>query len=175
MSAIAWLNALPAERAEAELLACCGSRAWARHMAGRRPFGDLEQLLSEADRTWWELGREHWLEAFRSHPRIGERAAEAPQGERERRWSAAEQAGMGAAADATRQAVLEGNRAYEARFGHIYIVCASGRTADEMLALLRQRLENDPDTEIRVAAGEQSRITRLRLRKLLAPEPELTT
>ena len=168
MSGLDRLNALPAEEAERELLTCCGSRAWARRMAAARPFPDEAALYETADRTWGELGEADWLEAFRSHPRIGERKAEAGQTAREQAWSAGEQSGMDAAAAATQQAIAEGNRAYEARFGHIYIVCASGRSADEMLALLRSRLGNDPETEIRVAAEEQRRITRIRLEKLLA-------
>jgi OHCU decarboxylase len=170
MSGLDRLNALPAADAERELLTCCGSRAWARRMAAARPFRDADELLARADDTWWTLDEADWLEAFRSHPRIGERKAEAGQTGREQAWSAGEQAGMTAAADATRVALAEGNRAYEARFGHIYIVCATGRSADEMLALLQSRLANDAATEIRVAAEEQRKITRIRLQKLLAAE-----
>jgi OHCU decarboxylase len=166
------LNGLSAAEAEADLLACCGSRAWAREVVRRRPFGDLDRLLSAADEAWWGLGEADWREAFRSHPRIGERDAETAQAERDRRWSAKEQAGMDAAAETIRQDIADGNRAYEARFGYIFIVCASGRSAEEMLSLLRERLRHDPASEIRVAAGEQARITGLRLQKLLAPEPE---
>ena len=167
MSGLARLNALPADDAERELLTCCGSRAWARRMADARPFGDADDLFARADGTWRALGEADWLEAFRSHPRIGENKAEAGQTGREQAWSAGEQAGMTSAAAATRAALAEGNRAYEARFGHIYIVCATGRSADEMLALLRSRLANDAATEIRVAAEEQRKITRIRLQKLL--------
>lgn len=168
MSGLDRLNALPADDAERELLTCCGSRAWARRMAAARPFADRAALLDRADATWWELDEPDWREAFRGHPRIGEKKARAGQTGREQAWSAGEQSGMTRAADATREALAEGNRAYEARFGYIYIVCATGRTADEMLALLRERLRNDPGTEIRVAAEEQRRITRIRLEKLLS-------
>lgn len=161
------LNALPAEDAERELLTCCGSRAWARRMAAARPFAGAADLLARADATWWALDEADWREAFRSHPRIGERKAQAVQTGREQAWSAGEQAGVASAADATRDALAEGNRAYEARFGYIYIVCATGRSADEMLALLRTRLDNDPEAEIRVAAEDQRKITRIRLEKLL--------
>lgn len=167
MSGLARLNALPADQAERELLTCCGSRAWARRMADARPFSDTAALFDTADAAWWGLAEADWLEAFRSHPRIGEKKAEAGQTGREKAWSAGEQSGMDAAADAARAALAEGNRAYEARFGHIYIVCATGRTADEMLSILRARLDNDAQTEIRVAAEEQRRITRIRLEKLL--------
>ena len=170
MNGLDRLNALPADQARRELLTCCGSTAWARRVADARPFPGADALYEAADRAWWELGEADWREAFRSHPRIGENKAEAGQTGRERAWSAGEQAGMGSAADATRHALAEGNRAYEARFGYIYIVCASGKSADEMLALLRSRLANDAETEIRVAAEEQRKITRIRLEKLLAAE-----
>jgi OHCU decarboxylase len=168
MSGLDRLNALPAEDAERALRTCCGSRAWARRMADARPFRDPAELLERADSEWRALDEADWREAFRSHPRIGERKADAGQTGREQAWSAGEQAGMAAAADATRDALAEGNRAYEARFGYIYIVCATGRSADEMLALLRARLANDDATEIRIAAEEQRKITRIRLEKLLA-------
>lgn len=167
MSGLARLNALPAADAEAELLTCCGSRAWARRMAALRPFAGEDALFDAADEVWWALDREDWLEAFRSHPRIGEKKAEAGQTQREQGWSRGEQAGMDAAAEATRRALADGNRAYEERFGHIYLVCATGRSADELLSILTDRLRNEPDAELRVAAGEQAKITRLRLRKLL--------
>lgn len=168
MSALDRLNALPPADAERELLACCGSREWARRVAAARPFPGEAALLDRADAVWAELGEADWREAFRAHPRIGEREAEAGQTGRERAWSAGEQAGMRTAEDATRRALADGNREYEARFGFIYILCATGRSADEMLALLRERLANDPAAEIRAAAEEQRRITRLRLEKLLA-------
>lgn len=168
MSALHRLNALPAEEAERELLTCCGSREWARRMAAARPFADERTLLDAAAATWWGLGEADWREAFRSHPRIGERKAEAAQTSREQAWSAGEQAGMSTAAEATQRALAKGNRAYDERFGFIYIVCASGKSADEMLSILNRRLANDPATELREAAEEQGKITRLRLEKLLA-------
>lgn len=171
MSGLDRLNALPAPEAVAALLQCCGSREWARRMEARRPFGDREALLRAADEVWWARGEDDWLEAFRSHPRIGETKAAAGQTDRERAWSAGEQSGMASAGEATRAALAAGNREYEARFGYIYIVCATGRGPDEMLALLRQRLDSTPQDELRTAAAEQARITRLRLEKLLdSPE-----
>lgn len=173
MSGLAGLNALPAARAEAELLTCCGSRAWAWRMAAMRPFRTEPVLFDAAHEVWWSLGREDWLEAFRGHPRIGERKAEAGQTAREQGWSRGEQSGMDSAQQQTRQLLTELNRAYEERFGYIYLVCASGLSADELLAILQRRLDNSPDAEILVAAGEQAKITRLRLRKLLdALEPQ---
>lgn len=172
MSALAHLNALPPGDAERELLTCCGSREWARRVAAARPYGSAGELLERADAEWWALDEADWREAFRSHPRIGERKAEAGQTRRERGWSAGEQAGMRSAAETTQRALAEGNRTYEARFGHIYIVCATGRSADELLALLQSRLHNDPATEIRVAAEEQRKITRIRLAKLLEADAD---
>ena len=137
-------------------------------MTAMRPFRTEPVLFDAAHEVWWSLDREAWLEAFRSHPRIGERKAQAGQTAREQGWSRGEQAGMDAAEEQTRRALAEGNRAYEQRFGHIYLVCASGRTADELLAILEQRLQNAPEAEMIVAAEEQAKITRLRLEKLLA-------
>jgi len=172
MTALERLNVLPPDDAVRELLTCCGSREWARRMAAARPFADEGSLLEAADQVWWALEVQDWLEAFRSHPRIGEKKAEAGQTSREQAWSAGEQAGMSSAAAETQRALAEGNREYDERFGFIYIVCAAGKTADEMLALLRQRLANDPAAELRVAAGEQNKITRIRLEKLLAGRSE---
>jgi 2-oxo-4-hydroxy-4-carboxy-5-ureidoimidazoline decarboxylase len=167
MSGVEQLNRLDDDQARAALAQCCGSRRWVDGMLARRPFATRDALLESADQVWWSLDAADWLEAFRSHPRIGERKAEAGQTDRERRWSSGEQSGMSSAAEAVRDAIAEGNRRYEARFGYIYIVCASGRTADEMLRLLTRRLDNPAEAELRVAAGEQARITRLRLEKLL--------
>jgi OHCU decarboxylase len=163
---VAAFDALPQHDAAAVLESCCGSLAWVQAMMARRPFRALSRLLDEADAVWWSLGPEDWREAFDRHPRIGERSAAVPQGSTARAWSADEQHGVASAGEETRQALADGNREYERRFGHIYLVCATGKSAEEMLALLRQRLSNDPATELRVAAGEQAKITRLRLEKL---------
>ncbi len=161
------LNSLPAAEAEAELLKCCGSTRWASLVAARRPFRDASELFVTADAAWWSLGPADWLEAFRSHPKIGEKKAEAATSEQARRWSEGEQSGARSASAETLDALAEANRAYEERFGHIFIICATGRAAEEMLAALRERLGNDPREELRAAAEEQRRITRLRLEKLL--------
>ncbi len=160
------LNQVSPAEAEAELLKCCGSKNWARAMAQLRPFRDAGALADAADRIWRQLGREDWLAAFRCHPRIGEKPAQGGSAET-RRWAKQEQSGAQSAKGDIRAALAEGNRAYEVRFGHIYIVCATGRTSEEMLALLGQRLQNDPETELRIAAEEQRKITQLRLEKLL--------
>ena len=162
------LNALPAGDAEAELLACCGSATWARRVCERRPFADLAELLEVSDAVWWGLARDDWLEAFAHHPKIGEKSGARPQPEAGRRWSTQEQAGTRRASDETLAELAAANEAYEQRFGYIFIVCATGKSAHEMLAIARARLANDPATELRLAAEEQRKITHLRLRKLLS-------
>jgi OHCU decarboxylase len=161
------LNALPAGEAERELLGCCGSPEWARRVASARPLRSVEALLAVAAEAWWTVGAAAWRAAFRTHPRIGERTAEAAQTERERAWSAGEQAGMATADGEIRAAIAAGNRAYEERFGHVFLVRAAGRSPAEILAGLRARLANPPQHEILVAALEQQRITELRLGRWL--------
>jgi OHCU decarboxylase len=164
---LARLNALSDAEAEGELLKCCGSRNWARQFAARRPFGNVEELMTTAEQIWWSLCEQDWLEAFSAHPQIGERTAERPQDARAQAWSEQEQAGARAIDEATQEELAEANRAYAHKFGHIFIVCATGKTAAEVLSLLRARLPNDSRIELRNAADEQRKITRLRLGKLL--------
>jgi OHCU decarboxylase len=161
------LNALPPEQATAEFLKCCGCRNWAHALSEARPFIDADALFHKADSVWWSLGEEDWLEAFRAHPKIGEQKAAAVQSEQARNWSVQEQSGVSGAAAETKAALAHGNREYEERFGFIFIVCATGKTPAEMLAILNERLRNDPGTELRAAAEEQRKITRLRLEKLI--------
>lgn len=167
---IARLNTVSREEAERLLLGCCGSSNWARGMVERRPFRGISELQETADQVWWELGRADWLEAFSRHPKIGERAAAHSTSAQTRRWSEEEQAGATGARQDVLATLAEANRAYEARFGYIFIVCATGKSGEEMLALLKDRLQNDPDKELRIAAEEQRRIMRLRLEKLLRTE-----
>ncbi|MEA2693798.1 MAG: allantoicase [Acidobacteriota bacterium] len=155
---LARLNGLGAEAAAAELLACCGSAAWSRALAGLRPFASEEALFAEAERVWWDLTPEDWRQAFAAHPRIGERAGG---------WSQAEQAGARDAAAPLLAELAAANRAYEDRFGHVFLICATGKSAGEMLRALRARIGNEPEEELRIAAGEQAKITRLRLSRLL--------
>lgn len=136
-------------------------------MASFRPFHSIDELLAKADSVWWSLAEEDWLEAFHAHPKIGERKAAATQSEQAQNWSVDEQSGTSGAGAEVMSALAEGNREYEQRFGFIYIVCATGKTSEEMLTILRQRLQNDLETELRNAAEEQRKITRLRLEKLL--------
>jgi OHCU decarboxylase len=156
---LARLNGLSRDEAAAELVACCGSQAWALALAAGRPFAGEDDLLAAAERVWWGLAPDDWQEAFAAHPRIGERAAG---------WAAAEQASARDAAAPVLAELAAANRAYEARFGHIFLICATGKSAEEMLAALRARMGNDPEEELRVAAAEQAKITRLRLERLLA-------
>jgi allantoicase len=162
---VARLNRLSREEAYAELIKCCGSTRWAREVAALKPFWDVTQVLIIGHRVWAELSEDDWLEAFRAHPKIGETKAAAQVSEQERRWSEGEQARAQEAADETRAALAEANREYEERFGFIFIICASGRAAEEILAALRERMNNERDAELRVAADEQWDITELRLRK----------
>lgn len=155
------------DRASELLADCCGSTRWVSTMVARRPFGSLERVLAAADEIWRSLTPDDWREAFAHHPRIGDRPAVARQSEQSAAWAAGEQAAVGDAAADTRVALAAVNRAYEQRYGYIYIVCATGKPADELLAIATERLRNDPDTELFVAAEEQRKITRLRLEKLL--------
>lgn len=153
------LNSCAPETAGSYFSQCCGSAAWADRMARSRPFSSIAELEAVADRTWAACSREDWLEAFAAHPRIGERPREA--------WAQHEQAQASLAGPEAEAALIAGNREYEAKFGYIFIVCALGKSAEEMLAVLERRLHNNPDVEIQVAVEEQRQITRLRLRTLL--------
>jgi OHCU decarboxylase len=168
--AVAELDELPAARAAELLRSCCGAARWVAAMVARRPFHTVDAALDEAEDVWWSLGPDDWLEAFAHHPRIGERLGAELQDARGAAWSAGEQSGADHAAADVQSALAEANRAYERRFGHIYIVCATGRSAEEMLAIAQARLANDAETELRIAAGEQAKITRLRLQKLLTDD-----
>lgn len=154
------------EEARSLLAACCGSRRWVDRMLGRRPFLSREALLDAARDEWFALSPADWREAFSHHPKIGDRDSLRRRFAATRHLSEKEQAGVAGATDDVLAALAEGNAAYESKFGYIFIVCATGRSAGEMLAILRARLGNDPDTEVRTAAGEQAKITELRLAAL---------
>lgn len=165
---LARLNALDAAEAKKELLKCCGSTGWARALVAQRPFGETQELLTAADDIWRNLSKRDWLEAFAAHPQIGGRRKAAREQEAQAAaWSEQEQSGARDAEGATLDELGKFNRIYEEKFGHIFIVCATGKTAVEMLALLRARLPNDASIELSNAAEEQRKITRLRLEKLL--------
>jgi len=158
MAATRHLNTRTDDVAQRELLACCGSHEWVRRMMESRPYDDV---LAKADEVWNSLHERDWLEAFAAHPKIGERKPEA-------KWASQEQSGTSRASEETLHALAEVNQEYEEHFGYIYIVCATGKSADEMLAIARERMINDKEAELRVAAEEQRKITRLRLLKLVS-------
>jgi len=160
---LAQLNALPRDEAERELSRCCGSSGWSSAMAGRRPFRDEQHLYQAAEETWWALSSPDWLEAFSHHPRIGERAAG---------WARDEQASASGASQKIKDELVKWNNEYERRFGHVFLISAMGKQADEMLQQMERRMNNEPAAELRVAAGEQAKITRLRLEKLLSVPSE---
>jgi 2-oxo-4-hydroxy-4-carboxy-5-ureidoimidazoline decarboxylase len=160
----AW-NRLGQSYATETILPCNGSVAWAIGMVNARPFETLENLFAASDRVWSGLTPSDWQQAFDSHPRIGEHKAKAAT-EQSLKWSAGEQSA--AAIDvATEEKLAAANKQYEREFGRIFIVCASGKTAAEMLAILTARLANDAATELHEAAEQQRQITQLRLRKWL--------
>jgi OHCU decarboxylase len=152
------LDTMPEARAAELLASCCGSANWVKGMLTRRPFQSRDTLLEVAERVWQELTPADWLEAFSHHPRIGAPDAHG--------WAAEEQSGMDAAADSTRAKLMELNRQHEAKFGYIYIVSATGKSAAELLEIAHARLANPPGVELAVAALEQQRITRLRLERM---------
>ena len=154
------LNALEAGRADAEFRRCCGSARWADAMTRARPFPDVDAMIAFGDTMWATLAPADRLEAFAAHPRIGERRPVSA-------WSSEEQAGMRQADQRTQEKLAALNVDYQERFGYIFIVCATGQSSGDMLAMLEARLSNDAPTELTVAAEEQRKITALRLRKLV--------
>lgn len=158
-------NDLGLDEAADVILPCNGSAVWATLVAYNRPFDSPAALCAAADRIWRSLPEEDWQEAFDSHPRLGEQKAKVATVQ-SLNWSAHEQSAANPD-DAVREAMTQGNREYEERFGRIFLLCATGRSAAEMLAILRERLQNDAATELREAAEQQRLITRLRLRKWL--------
>ena len=160
-------NRLQAEKAAGEVLPCCGSKAWGREMATRRPILGEAALLTSCDEVWNNLSEADWLEAFRSHPRIGDSHAPASAPPQSAAWSGEEQRRVGAAADDIKAALAAGNRAYEQKFNRIFIVCATGKSAPEILAILERRLRNDAATELLEAGEQQRQIAQLRLKKWL--------
>lgn len=146
---------------------CCGSPKWVNEMTAKRPFRTYENVFKAADDVADKMEPKDWLEAFAHHPRIGEKAGSAPEKGGAAVWAAEEQSSVDAASNDVKAALINANQEYERRFGYIYIVCATGKSAEEMLEIARDRLGNDPERELKVAAAEQRRITRLRLEKVL--------
>ena len=160
------LDLAPVDEARQLLTGCCGSTRWVDLMLARRPFGSAAALHDVAVGSWNALSEDDWKEAFSHHPKIGERNLHHAKFAATRHLSEREQSSVASASTQVLDQLAEANRTYEARFGYIFIVCASGKTADEMLSLVRARLLNDPKKEIQIAAGEQAKITALRLEGL---------
>lgn len=150
---------------------CCGSKRWAEEMKNRRPFSSVDELYNIADEVWFSLTERDWKEAFAQHPKIGDIKSLRKKFQSTAELASKEQSGVARASEKTLKALAEGNNLYEAKFGYIFIVCATGKSADEMLALLNERLHNYPDDEIKIAAQEQAKITRIRLEKILNNQP----
>jgi 2-oxo-4-hydroxy-4-carboxy-5-ureidoimidazoline decarboxylase len=165
---IAEFNALPAEFAATELTKCCGSETWVQKMLDARPFSSLDDLYAKAHECWADCSESDGLEAFAHHPKIGSVEELSKKFASTANWAEGEQKSVKEASKAVLKALAEGNEAYENKFGYIFIVCATGKSAEEMLALLQQRLPNIPEIEIGIAMAEQMKITILRLEKLMS-------
>lgn len=163
---LSWLNGLSTKDAIAVFRRCCGSTTWCERMAASLPLASLEETTRSADEVFDRLDDDAWLEAFAAHPRIGDFESLKMKYAGNQEWSGGEQAGAAEADDATLHRLAEGNAAYEARFGYRFIVCATGKSAAQMLALLEERLGDAPTDELKIAAVEQRKITHLRLAKL---------
>jgi 2-oxo-4-hydroxy-4-carboxy-5-ureidoimidazoline decarboxylase len=159
-------NGLDPSLAASEILPCCGSTAWAAELAARRPIADEDHLLIQSDAVWFGLPEAAWQEAFDSHPRIGQQKAKSAT-EISLGWSATEQSAAMSADDRAKLALAEANRRYEEKFHRIFIVCASGKSSQEILTILESRMNNDPITELHAAAEQQREITELRLQRWL--------
>lgn len=158
---------LPKSQLRNELLKCCGSSAWVEKVMNFFPIEDLVELLEDAEEEWYKCSPEDWKEAFSHHPKIGDIDSLKKKFASTANWAMAEQSGTSTSSEETIKALAKGNKEYEDKFGYIFIVCATGKSADEMLSILQSRLPNDPKKEIEIAADEQNKITRLRLEKLL--------
>jgi len=162
------LNILPKEQLIEELSKCCGSSAWVNKMLAFFPADDLVELLEDAEEQWYTCSEEDWKEAFEHHPKIGDTESLKKKFASTAQWASDEQSAANNASQQTIEALAEGNRLYEKKFGYIFIVCATGKSAEEILTILQTRLQNNPEVEIEIAADEQNKITKLRLEKLLA-------
>lgn len=159
------MNKMPRDEAIKAFYACCGCKKFSESLADARPFTSTDDLFAKSDSVWATCGRDEILEAFLAHPKIGDSKAAAAHGGR---WASNEQKGMSAATESTADGMKKGNAEYEAKMGFRYIVCATGKTAEEMLGILEARITNDPMTELKNGADEQNKITHLRLNKLIA-------
>ena len=161
------LNRMSSTEAEAALRQCCGSSAWAQKMARARPFGSFEALCAAAERCFDGLSSDDWMQAFASHPRLGQKKS-SEQSQTANAWSASEQSGVQAADSGLKDALAELNDRYFDKHGFTFILCATGRSVAEMIDSVRKRLPNSLEEERRIASGEQRKITRLRLERLVS-------
>lgn len=162
------LNNLDVPHLKEALAKCCGATAWVEKMATVFPVADKQTLLDQAEKNWFACNQQDWLEAFGHHPKIGDIRSLEEKFDNTVQWASREQGGMETASLGTIAELAAGNKLYEQKFGYIFIVCATGKPAAEMLGLLQIRLNNDPGKEIQVAMKEQNKITKIRLEKLLA-------
>jgi 2-oxo-4-hydroxy-4-carboxy-5-ureidoimidazoline decarboxylase len=160
------INNLSDDEIKKELSLCCGSTKWVEQMIKRRPFQSEDELLDTAEKIWFNLSKEDWLEAFSHHPKIGDINSLKEKFANTKQWAEGEQSGVKTASSDILIELAEGNKLYEEKFGYIFIVCATGKSASEMLSILKERLNNDPSTEIKISAEEQNKITKIRLQKL---------
>ncbi len=160
-------NVLGRQVAKDALYQCCACESWCEKMLSGRPYVDLAQIKASASEHWSALGGDAWREAFEGHPKIGDMASLKKKYESTQGWSGAEQGGVAGAQQATLEKLSRLNDEYLKRFGFIFIVCATGKSAAEMLSILESRIDQSPDLELQVAAAEQMKITHLRLEKML--------
>jgi 2-oxo-4-hydroxy-4-carboxy-5-ureidoimidazoline decarboxylase len=161
------LNHLPQEQLKETLSRCCGSNTWVNKMLNVFPIEDYVDLTEDAEEKWWECSENDWREAFTHHPRIGDIDSLKKKFASTAQWASGEQSGVTTASEDIIQQLAEGNKRYEEKFGYIFIICATGKSADEMLNDLQSRLENSPEEEITIAADQQLQIMKIRLGKLL--------
>ncbi len=161
------LNTMDQRLLKEELMKCCGSASWVKMMMTYFPADDLVELLEDAEEVWYACSQDDWKEAFTHHPKIGDVESLKKKFASTAAWASGEQSGVNTASQQVIEALAEGNRLYEEKFGYIFIVCATGLSAEEMLRMLQERLRNSPQEEIEIAADEQNKITKLRLEKLV--------
>lgn len=161
-------NKLSASVQKQELFKCCGCTSWSEELVNNLPFQSVEELKKKSDQTWFSLTEKDWLDAFTHHPKIGDIQSLEKKFVSTKQWASGEQAGVNIAKQNILEELKKGNEDYEKKFGFIFIVCATGKSAEEMLDLLKQRLNNTPEEEIKIASGEQNKITHIRIDKLFA-------
>jgi len=161
-------NNFSASQQKEELFKCCGCTAWSEKLVQQSPFASIEKLKQSSDEIWWQCEQKEWLEAFTHHPKIGDVKSLEKKFASTKEWASGEQSSVTTASQDVLHQLKDGNEEYEKKFGYIFIVCATGKSATEMLVLLNNRLLNSPDAEIKIAAQEQNKITHLRIDKLFS-------